>query len=239
MIINKLRSPRQLTFNLGQLLTPKLEQFLVGDNLLLYNFLDKFSQHLVYEPFIYLWGASGSGRTHLLQSCYDRLTRLGYPCYYFPLEKQLNFNFTLDEKDFPNQYQLICVDNIEHIIGALSWEKRLFNLYQYVTNLGYTLIVTASCSPRQLDCKLLDLKSRLCSGMIFQVHTLRESEKQKAIQQRATLYGLDLTDQVAHFLLTHYPRHPNDLFKQIDQLHQASLREKRPITIPFVKKHAI
>jgi DnaA family protein len=80
------------------------------------------------------------------------------------------------------------------------------------------------------------LKSRLQWGVTFHVHTLDDDEKQHALQFRAKARGLDLSDEVATFIIQRLPRDMNELFWQLNRLDHASLAEQRKLTIPFVKK---
>ena len=58
----------QLTLGLALRDDATFSNFYPGDNLALLNHLQVFSAGKG-EQFIYLWGAAGMGRTHLLQAC--------------------------------------------------------------------------------------------------------------------------------------------------------------------------
>ncbi|WP_425319036.1 HdaA/DnaA family protein, partial [Rickettsiella grylli] len=77
--------------------------------------------------------------------------------------------------------------------------------------------------------------SRLSSGILFQVHALNEAERLIALQARARLRGLELSEEVGQFLLFRLPRDSQALFSALMQLDKATLRLKRKLTIPLVK----
>ena len=82
---------------------------------------------------------------------------------------------------------------------------------------------------------LADLKSRMASGLTFELHELTGVEKIAGLKLRAQLRGLDLNDQAAQFLLHHYARDTKNLFVMLDRLDKAALAAQRKLTIPFIK----
>ena len=56
-----------------------------------------------------------------------------------------------------------------------------------------------------------------------------------ALQLRAKGRGMEMSDEVAKFILSRAPRDTNDLFHLLDHLDDASLQQQRKLTIPFVK----
>jgi DnaA family protein len=44
-----------------------------------------------------------------------------------------------------------------------------------------------------------------------------------------------MTDQVANYLLTHYPRDLFELFNRLDDLDKAAMAQQRRLTVPFIK----
>ena len=60
-----MNAPRQLTLDLVRPLTPSLDNFVVGRNAEAVAVLRAIAAGRG-EPFVYLWGERGAGRTHLL-----------------------------------------------------------------------------------------------------------------------------------------------------------------------------
>ena len=54
--------------------------------------------------------------------------------------------------------------------------------------------------------------------------------------KRAKNIALELPAEVASFLLSRVSRDPEELFRLLDSLGQASLSQHRKLTIPFVKQ---
>lgn len=187
------------------------------------------------EPFIYLWGVSGCGVTHLLQAACQEAQLLGKTFQYFPLCDLIGYApdelfAGLESLDF------VCLDGLHCVAGRPDWELALFDLYNRLRDAGKLLLVAALLGPHELPVKLPDLISRLHWGATFHLHALNDAEKQHTLQFRARARGIELSDEVASFIIQRVPRDMNELFLQLNRLDHASLAEQRKLTIPFVKK---
>jgi DnaA-homolog protein len=187
------------------------------------------------ETFVYLWGAPGCGLTHLLQAACHQAQSLGMTVQYLPLRDLAGY---APEELFVGleSIDLVCLDCLPTVAGRADWELAIFNLYNRLREQGRRLLVAAEQSPRELALSLEDLRSRLQWGVTYQVHSLTDEDKQQALQMRARARGLELSDDVAQYIIQRLPRDTNELFWQLARLDHASLAEQRKLTIPFVKK---
>ncbi|MDF2183147.1 DnaA regulatory inactivator Hda [Neptuniibacter sp. CAU 1671] len=186
------------------------------------------------ESFIYLWGAAGSGCTHLLQASCHQAEPAGLSAAYLPLEElRLLGPDILEGMEF---LDLVCIDHLQQVAGDPAWEESLFHFFNRIREQGNTLLVAADAAPRQLSIGLPDLASRLGWGVVFQIQPLGDDDKRRVLQQRAAARGMALSEEVARYLLNHASRDMNDLSLLLDQLDQASLSAKRKLTIPFIKE---
>lgn len=186
------------------------------------------------EFFLYLWGQTGVGRSHLLQAaCHDANDR-GLSATYFSLKDPGVFSLNL--LDGLEQVSLICIDDIEGIAENALWEEALFHLFNRIRSKNGKLLVAANVSPKDLKILLPDLKSRLSWGVTYQMHRLNDAHKLKALQLRAKCRGLTLPDVVGQFLLSRCERGTSELFAVLETLDRASLAEQRRLTVPFVKQ---
>jgi len=181
-----------------------------------------------------LWGKHGVGRTHLLQAACLRFEQMGEPAVYLPLAELMDRGIGIF--DHLEQYELVCLDDLQAIAGKAEWEEALFHLFNRLRDSGRRLLIAASTSPRELPIKLADLKSRMTLALIFQMRPLSDEDKLRALQLRASRRGLHLTDEVGHFILTRGTRSMSALFDLLEQLDQASLQAQRKLTIPFLKE---
>ncbi len=185
------------------------------------------------EPFIYLWGKSGTGKSHLLQACCNHANDHAMVAMYFSLGACQGLSPDLFND--LEQMQLVCLDDIEVIAGDAIWEEALFNLYNRLRDSGSRLLIGSNVLPRDLGLSLADLTSRLNWGPAFQLQSMDDDALRCALQFRATQRGITLSAEVTHFLLRRCTRDMKELFSIFDILDKAALANKHGLTIPFVK----
>lgn len=223
------RPEQQLVLSVGLRDSATFANFHPGSNAAALHVLQKAT-----EPFVYLWGAPGSGRSHLLQAaCHAETARGGTPAY-LPLSELVQVGVELLEG--MEQMPLVCLDDMQVVAGDPVWEEALFYLYNRLRDAGGRVLAAADAGPATLGVTLADLRSRLAWGPVFQLHTLDDAGKLAALQLRARGRGMALSDEVGAFLLRRCPRDMQALFELLERLDQASLAAQRRLTIPFVRE---
>ena len=210
--------------------------FHAGPNRALIEMLDQpdMNRALAVESPLYLYGESGSGCSHLLQASCHQIDRLGGRSSYLPLDELICYPPRIIEGF--EVLDLVCLDAIEAIGGNRWWEEAIFNLFNELRENRKRLMVAAKLPPRQLQFDLPDLTSRLSWGLVYQMLPLDDNDKLQSLRLRAHLRGIDLSTEVARFILNRSPRDMKGLFAVLLQLDSASLRAKRKLSIPFVKE---
>jgi len=182
------------------------------------------------SPGCWIWGASATGKTHLLQAVCDRA---GDRSAYLPLGRFVAAG--PEVLDGLETRQFICLDDIDTVAGEPEWESSLFELCNQALDSGGILIISASASPRECGFELKDLESRFMRLPPFRVRPLADSDRVRALQLRASMRGLDLPVETANYLLTRGKRDMASLYALLDRLDLESLKAQRRLTIPFVK----
>ena len=185
--------------------------------------------------FIYLYGDKGTGRTHLLQAFTQSYSEQ-FPqslVAYIPLD---NPQLVPEMVTGLSGFDAVCLDGIEHCLGDKAWETAFFNLYNQLKEQQKTLIIAGHTAPQNLEVALPDLKSRLSAMLIQAIQPLSDEDKRQLLQTKAKERGLELTDEVAGFLLSRQQRDLLHLLEMLETLDQASLQAQRRLTIPFVKQ---
>lgn len=186
------------------------------------------------EPFIYLWGKTGEGKSHLLQACCHEAQYLELSSFYFDLISVGTFDPHM--LNGLERYELVCFDNIDAIAGRAEWEMAFFNFYNQHRDLNHKLIVSSAVAPGTLGIRLPDLKTRLNWGLSLRIQPLDENDRMSALIFKAKQRGLDISPQAGKFLLTHIDRDLASLWGVLDKLDQASLSAQRKLTVPFLKQ---
>lgn len=185
------------------------------------------------DNFMYLWGASGSGCSHLLQAAYHHFSEQNENAFYLSMAEVIDYGPEVFES--LENVDLLCIDDVQLMADRDDWEQAFFHLFNRLRDQGKRLLISANQGPAELDIRLPDLLSRLRSGLCFQLQTLSDESKCKALIQRSKLRGLELNEDVAHYILSRHSRDTGSLFVALDLLDEASLTAKRKLTIPFIK----
>jgi DnaA family protein len=187
-----------------------------------------------HEPFVYLWGPEGSGKSHLLQAACHEVTESGGSAIYLALGEEEGMVPQMLEG--MEQMSLVCLDNLEAVAGEPEWERAMFHLYNRLRDSGNRLLAAGNAAPAGLGVNLPDLVSRLGWGPVFQLQPLSDEGKTEALQRRAANRGMQMPPEVASYLMQRAPRDMHALFALLDRLDEVSLAAQRKLTIPFVRE---
>lgn len=228
--------PRQISLDIGHEPGMTLDNFIATGNENLLSALHKIYTIAPNQPpeerMIHLWGASGCGRTHLLTALQSGDSSI-HRVYLNPQSDPSAWRkiSLLIESGSPS---LLCVDDIDYLDDFS--QGALFRLHNLVRESVHSyLISTSSLPPASLRVRD-DLRTRLAWGLVFQMHNLSDNEKMKAIELAAHQRGMNLSPEVAPWLIKHFHRDMPSLMAMIEALDVYSLETKRAVTLPLLKE---
>jgi DnaA family protein len=187
------------------------------------------------DGFLFIRGASGLGKSHLLQATCRAASRIGRSAFFLPCGECTRLGPEMLEG--LENYRLVCVDDIESIAGKSDWESAFFHFFNRHREKSNNLVVSATLPPHRLPVQLRDLASRLCCGLTLELKEMGDADKLGALTFKAKQLGFSLPQEVGRFLLNRYPRDLPSLWKILETLDYATLSEQRKLTIPFLKNH--
>ena len=223
----------QLTLPVGLQDEACFANYFPGSNQTQLKQLNSFSE-ASNETVLYLCGAAGTGRTHLLQACCHAANANQQRSMFLPFGKLLNMDPALLES--LEECDLLCFDDVQMLGKHTEWQTALFHLFNRALETSCRLIVSSDTTVQQLTDFLPDLQSRLSWGLSLQLHNLNDEQKIQAMQLRAQRLGMSLNNECARYLLNHQPRDMHALFNALQVLDKATLSAKHAITIPFIKR---
>jgi DnaA family protein len=208
------------------------DSFVAGENGLAVDCLRGLAQGSG-ESQALLWGASGSGKSHLLQAVCRVANHGGAPSAYMPLTSLAGLGPSLVEGLATRR--VVCIDDTERVLGDSGWEEALFGLINEARGSGCRLVFAAGTAPAELPVTLADLRSRLLWGPVFRLEPPDDHDKLLILQHRAAARGFELPEESARYLLTRYPRDLRELLKLLNRIDIATLAAQRRATLPFIK----
>jgi len=212
---------------LGIRLEPDLgfDESIVGRNDELHHRLRQLIADEGGERFVYLWGPPGSGRTHALRACEIEAARRG--------RAAMRWREGIDAGQVP-VHAVVLVDDVEQL--SAEAQVSLFHLFNRLRDDGRGAMVAAGeRPPASLDLRP-DLRTRLGSGLVYQLHPLSDEEKLLAIECHARARGVPIGHDVARYLLTRSDRDLRTLLAILDRLDRSSLERHRPLTIALLRE---
>jgi DnaA regulatory inactivator Hda len=180
---------------------------------------------------VWLWGADGSGKTHLLQATCREATAAGRRAMYVALPADSpEILSDLERVD------VLAVDDVHAVAGDLAWERALFVILNAFLSRSGALLLAATAPASQCGFRLADLTSRGAGAVTYRLAQLDDAERAMALRIHAAARGLTLDAAAADFLLTRVARDMTALTSWLARLDRASLSAQRKLTIPFIRE---
>tara|TARA_B110000444_G_scaffold44148_1_gene40075 strand:+ start:499 stop:1095 length:597 start_codon:yes stop_codon:yes gene_type:complete len=110
-----------------------------------------------------------------------------------------------------------------------------FSIFNNCKENGKKLFITGSNSPNNMGLRS-DLASRLSWGIVYQIKALSDNEKKLALLNHSKQKGMSSNVKVIDYCMKNLKRDLHYLIATLDALDSWSLKTKKPMTIPLLKK---
>jgi DnaA-homolog protein len=221
---------QQIALDIGLSTGPTLANFFAGPNAAVLQHLDLWvgakstAQQRSPVP-TYLWGAEGSGKTHLLKAAREALREQGARVGWMDAS-------TLEPLAFDEAWAAVLMDDV-HLYTA-EQQHMAFNWFVNAQTHQRPVLATGVLAPVGLQLRD-DLRTRLGWGHVFGLHALGEPERRSVLRKAADARGLFLKDEVMDFMLHRFSRDLGSLMELLNMLDGYALQTQRAITIPMIK----
>lgn len=218
----------QLTFELAPPEPPRFSNFLPGGNRELVAALERFAGGEDGAPGFLIWGAAGTGKTHLLRAAVALAAERGIAARYYPEPKAVADDAGVESA----AADLLAIDRVDEADPAGS--SRLFTAYNALRQ-RHGRMLAASRTPLAALSLREDLRTRLGWGLVYEALPLADDEKPAALAAYARQRGFELSGEVIDYLLRHGRRDMGSLLGAVVALDRLSLAARRPITVPLLR----
>ena len=221
---------KQLALDIGLATGPTLANFFAGPNEDVVRHLQLWAGNPTRSPVpTYLWGATGSGKTHLLKGVREALREQGASGrdHVGWLDASIH-----EPPEYNEEWVAVLLDEV-HLYTAVQ-QHTAFNWFVNAQTHQRWVLAAGELPPADLRLRE-DLRTRLGWGHVFHIQVLSEPERRAVLRQEADARGIFLGDEVMDFMLTRFSRDLGSLMQLLDQLDGYALQAKRGITIPLLK----
>jgi DnaA-homolog protein len=217
---------KQIALDIGLNRGPTLASFFAGPNEAPLRHLQLWAGSPTRSPVpTYLWGASGSGKTHLLKAVAESLREQGATAGWL--------DATVHEPpEFEENWTVVLLDDVQ--LYTAVQQHAAFNWFVNAQTQQKGVLAAGALPPADLKLRE-DLRTRLGWGHVFQLQVLTEPERRAVLRQAADARGVFIGDEVMDFMLTRFSRDLGSLMLLLHELDGYALRTKRAITIPLIK----
>lgn len=177
---------------------------------------------------LYLWGAPGCGKTHLLRALAERARGAGLRVSWCRATEAADVQALED-----GIADLVLVDDAHRLTAPQQHEvfSRLVQAPAHAT------VWAAAGDVPVVDLPLRDdLRTRLGWGHIFEVQSLDEAGTREVLRREAVRRGIELGEEVVHHLLSRFARDLTSLMRLLDSLDVYALAEGRAVTVPLLRR---
>jgi DnaA family protein len=188
-------------------------------------------------PTVFICGASGTGKTHLLNALVSLLepfcgvelvSPVGDPPRFPDLDRLVS-----GHSDPEAEICGVALDDA-HLLNREE-QAHLWNISNKLTRSGGPLIIAAQTTPDDTFAGDPHLKSRITAGLVFSLEPPEDNVRVLILDKIARDRNIRLGREVCNYLVTRKPRNVKELERIVETLDRASLQFKRRITIPLVK----
>ncbi|MBK6323242.1 DnaA regulatory inactivator Hda [Candidatus Aalborgicola defluviihabitans] len=173
----------------------------------------------------YFWGASGSGKSHLLKAAREALREQGARVGWLDAG-------VLEPAEFSESWAAVVLDDV-HLYTAQQ-QHMAFNWFVNAQTHQRPVLAAGEYAP--IDLKLRDdLRTRLGWGHVFNLQPLSEPERRAVLRKAADARGVFLSDEVMDFMLTRFSRDLGSLMELLELMDGYALQTQRAITVPLIK----
>ena len=197
------------------------------------KFLGSANRELVFvlqqarDQFVYVWGAAGTGKSHLLRAWAGQAAEQGADARYIDAQ-----TMPLDDSALDADY--LAVDQADRLNDGE--QALLFEIFNRFRNSGRgRLLLAADVPPAQLAVRE-DLRTRMGYCLVYDIKPLSDEEKIAALAGMARARQLEVDDEIFRYLLNYWQRDMDSLVQMLDTLCLYTATTHRRLTLPLLRR---
>ena len=218
---------------LKQALLDLFKQECEFDNFIQFNNQLAFtSLSTLTNQFTHLFGEHNVGKTHLLKAWVNLANRKYNSAIYLMADELTSFSIYDIDLD---TYKFIAIDDIDNIDNDI--QDALFKLFNRIklTNGDTHLLTSSSSNLNQVSIRD-DLKTRIHSGVVFQIRPLSDDMLMNALISYTNKIGLVINASELGYLINHTNRNLGETSDLLNKISHYAVTHKKNISIHTIKQ---
>lgn len=192
-----------------------------------------------YNP-LFIYGASGLGKTHLLHSIAREILKQDprFPLVYVSAQQFAEqFVHALQNsriEQFRRSQRAVgvwLVDDIQFIAGKDKTQEEIFHTFNYLHSLGKQIVLSSDRPPRDLFLMDERLRSRFEAGLVADIQPPDTETRSAILLSKARHEEIDIDTQIAMYLAENVPGNIRILEGALTKLAVQASVENVPITL--------
>ncbi len=208
---------RQLQLDIEPYLDAKISDFAGPSWMPIIDGIRQLHTGLIKQ--FYIYGESGTGKSHLLSAINDSYLDEGKTAIKVSLLEVLDA--PVEAIHALENYDLVVLDDIEAINGIPQWQKAIFHLINLNNEGAGQLVYSSRYAPMALNLQFPDLQSRLAQAVSVRIPNGQQFNDRQALLNAVMLRrGWQFDQQIIDYLLFHGPKKAATLLQTLDKLEQ-------------------
>lgn len=197
-----------------------------------------------YNPFL-IYGASGLGKTHLMQSIGHQMLKnkpdarvlfLNSERYVAEMVQSLQQNKMNQFKEFYRNLDALLIDDIQFFAGKEQTQEEFFHNFNALFEGGQQIVLTCDRYPKEVNGLADRLKTRFGWGLTVAVEPPELEMRVAILHSKAELAGFDLPSEVSFFIAKKIRSNVRELEGALKRLIASARLTGQPISIESAKE---
>ncbi|QRN97480.1 chromosomal replication initiator protein DnaA [Archangium violaceum] len=196
-----------------------------------------------YNP-LYVYGGTGLGKTHLLHAIGNKIWERDPTQRVVYLSSEQFTNEYIESvreqrmpefrRKFRDECDVLLIDDVQFLGRKEETQREFFHTFNTLHELGKAIILTSDMVPAEVPGLEERLRSRFSMGLITDIQEPSFETRVAILQKKAALEGLDLPDEVAHFIARAIQKNVRELEGALVKVSAIHSLSRQPVTVDFV-----
>ncbi|MDR2794406.1 MAG: chromosomal replication initiator protein DnaA [Holosporaceae bacterium] len=197
------------------------------------------SEEVAFNP-LFLYGAVGLGKTHLMNAIAWRIRSrspdrsiayLSAEKFMYQFVKAVRYKDTMAFKEQFRSVDVLMIDDIQFICGKDSTQEEFFHTFNALVDNKRQVVVSADKSPSDLDGMEERLKSRLGWGLVADIHPTTYELRLSILQSKAVSFPVEIPNKVLEFVAHKITSNIRELEGALNRIAASAVLVGREVTV--------